>query len=549
MRFLASIIVTIASTSSFALVDMHNANFAETWTDIVSPGVGYDLKIQRTYNSRSLFSGIFGHGWCSDYETTLSLTAEGTINITECGAGAQITYAPKDFSFKAEKDTVKKIMDIVREKNKDLPKERLTSIEADLKSDTNMRTEWATNLKIIKPADTSKTFYANGRQWENIRFDGTHYIRTLSDQTFQKFNKDGQLVALHDKNRNFVSLKYEGKTLQDLVDNKGRRLQMVYGKDKRLKEIRGPKGLVANYTFEGDDLVAVTNAWKNQYKYALDEFHNLVKITYPNKTTKEITYDTNRDRVIQFKDQKDCIEKYDYQVSKKNPKDHFWATVHKTCGKKVVNRSRYEFWYKQRSDGARFLERALTRNNEDLSDIRYHPQFGRPVYIKRNGLVSRYQYSDLGQVISKDVGPQKWKFSYNPKNRKVSKVVATFKPPKKGEKTRRVTTDFNYDAQGNLTAANNSLGQSVLLSYDSNGRIIKILDQSKKVVLIRYDETFSKPSWISREGMGAITIKYNKTGEIDQVDSDKGPRVAVQVASTFNNLLEIIGPATNELIL
>ena len=62
------LILGIASASpAFALVDMKNANYTNTWTDMEIPGSGYDFKIIRTYNSRSLFNGIFGFGWCSDF--------------------------------------------------------------------------------------------------------------------------------------------------------------------------------------------------------------------------------------------------------------------------------------------------------------------------------------------------------------------------------------------------------------------------------------------------------------------------------------------------
>jgi len=44
-------------------------------------------KIVRTYNSRSLFSGMFGFGWCSDFETSMEVNAEGNIKVKECGGG------------------------------------------------------------------------------------------------------------------------------------------------------------------------------------------------------------------------------------------------------------------------------------------------------------------------------------------------------------------------------------------------------------------------------------------------------------------------------
>ena len=46
-----------------------------------------------------------------------------------------------------------------------------------------------------------------------------------------------------------------------------------------------------------------------------------------------------------------CKETYAYQSSKDDPRNHYWSTVIKKCGKKVTNRSKYEFWHRLKSDG------------------------------------------------------------------------------------------------------------------------------------------------------------------------------------------------------
>ena len=50
---------------------------------------------------------------------------------------------------------------------------------------------------------------------------------------------------------------------------------------------------------------------------------------------------------------------------------------------------------------------------------------------------------------------------------------------------------------------------------------------------------------VQRVGLGSIKVDYDKNGVIKDVKSNEGPRVAVQVANVFNNLLELIAPATN----
>src|SRR5688572_26848118 len=106
-----------ASIPAFALVDMRNANYSDSWTDIEAPGSGFPLKVVRAYNSRSLFNGIFGFGWCSDIETSLEATPEGNVKITECGDGAEIIYRARDFSKEEVSETVNKILDAVKKES------------------------------------------------------------------------------------------------------------------------------------------------------------------------------------------------------------------------------------------------------------------------------------------------------------------------------------------------------------------------------------------------------------------------------------------------
>ena len=125
---------------------------------------------------------------------------------------------------------------------------------------------------------------------------------------------------------------------------------------------------------------------------------------------------------------------------------------------------------------------------------------------------------------------------------------------KKGQKTkvkkkviRTVKSQFTYDRKKcNLVSANNTDGQKVTIDYDQRGRISEIVDQANKTVTIRYEERFGKPQFVTRPGLGTIKVSYKKNGQVDTVVSKDGPVVARQVASIFNNLLDIIAPATSE---
>jgi YD repeat-containing protein len=242
--------------------------------------------------------------------------------------------------------------------------------------------------------------------------------------------------------------------------------------------------------------------------------------------------------VMGYKERDNCKEDYKYELSKDDPKNHYWSTVTKTCDKKVVNNSRYEFWYRlNKSKTDKYLHRVLTKVNNDTTDVTYHERFGRPTSIVRNGSKADYFYDDdTGLLRKRKEANRMVDFEYDSGCKKVSKVTEG-----KGQ------TFFKYDKHCNLTLAKNTKGQMVTLTYDYQGRIASLYDQAKREVKIKYETRFGKPETVERTGIGTIKVTYKPNGDINKVESPSGPTVAVQVASTFNNLLDIVEPAGVEL--
>jgi YD repeat-containing protein len=187
----------------------------------------------------------------------------------------------------------------------------------------------------------------------------------------------------------------------------------------------------------------------------------------------------------------------------------------------------------------------VTVTNGISSEIVYHEIFGKPILIKRGPEKLTFEYFHNGQLRAKSTQFSRMVYEYDPKAKKVNNVKTTFFD-EKGKKTSERTSEFKYDSKGNLNFAKNSDGQKINLTYDGKGRIATIEDQAKKLVKISYEEKFGKPAIVTRPQMGTIKISYKSNGDIEKAESPDGPQVAVQVASTFNNLLDVIAPATAE---
>ena len=539
---------------SHAIVDMKNANYSETWVDVTLTGTGYPLRVNRAYNSRSVFNGMFGFGWCSDFETVIEKLPEGRLKLTECGAGQEILYTPAKYDQATVAKLNEQLIAHYKKKNPQVTAEALETFKSQLAGSEFMRTEWAKDAGIPSPDAQKGTVYASDSlAVEQIVFDGTSYTRTLSDGTLQKFDANGRVTAFYDKNGNFLKFTYRGNLLNDVTDNNGRKLSFNYYPNRRIKEILAPGNIRSEYKYKGEDLIEVKNMWKNTYTYQYSETHNLVRINFPDKSFKALTYNEKKDWVTSFTDRSttsvSCVENYVYDMDKENPRDHFWSIVTKRCGTEIVNESRFEFWHKPNPRGpGKYLSRTLTKSPSDSLDVTYHPEFGRPLVIKRNGSTTTFEYFPNGLIKEKTTSVARMIFEYKNQYNKVSKVTTDFFDDK-GKAVKRRQTDFAYDNKSNLIAAQNSDGQSVRLTYDERGRIATIADQAKKEVMIKYDEKTGKPAQITRPKVGTINVTYKSNGEISKVDSSDGPTVAVQIASTFNNLLDIISPATSELSL
>jgi YD repeat-containing protein len=524
---------------------MKNANFSSSWTDLIVPGAGYDLKVTRTYNSRSLYNGLFGFGWCSDFETKLNILPDGNLKVIECGGGMEVIFTPKGFS---QKDIDKMILQIIK-RSKEKSKQSdsyFDSLAKSLKSDAKLRSKLAAEFGIRGDVKEGLVYLANGKEVENITFAKSAYTRKLSDGSTQKFDNFGRLVLMYDKNGNYLRLTHDKQKLKDVEDNNNRKLVFKYNSNQQITSISGPNGLIAEYKFASlDHLSWVSNSWKNIYTYEYDELHNMTKATWPDKTSIQLTYDKNKDWVMTFKDRLNCTEQYIYEVGKDDPKNHYWSNVKKTCNKEVVSESKFEFFHKVRSDGVTFLHRTLTSINNSVTDIIYHEEFGKPLSIRRNSEKIMFEYYPNGLLKAKIASLAKHQYEYDSSSNKVSRVKTQFND-EKGKKMAEKISEFKYDSKGNLTFAKNSDGQKINLAYDLKGRIATIEDQAKKIVKIQYEEKFGKPAIVTRPQMGTIKISYKSNGDIDKAESPDGPQVAMQVASTFNNLLDIIAPATAE---
>lgn len=526
-----------------ALVDTKNANYTKTFVDISIPGSGLPLLVERTYNSRSLYRGMFGYGWCSNLETRLEVMPDNTLMVVECGGGLEIPYV-SNMTQGSRKALIQKIMVEVKKK-KGLSKKYVGQVERDLQKSPLLQSELIRAFRLKGKAKAGTTYRALGRQGDYIQFTGSQYRRTLPNSQVQVFDRSGALIEERDKSGNWIKIQRKKGQIVKVMDNKGRSLQFRRKKD--VLTITGPKGIKAQYVFSGDNLVSVVNSKGEKYTHQYDQYHNLTKNRYPDATYEALRYDTNKDWVMSFKDRRGCREKYKYVTNKRN-KDHYWTDVRKICRKRVTNNSRYEFWNRKKKDGSKYLYRARQKVNGLVADITYDGKTGSPLSVTRNRVTTRYAYYGNGFLKSRSDPRKKVVFSkYNNKCKKPTQVVVQDIQNRK--LVRKVQTELSYDSKKChlIMAKQSGTGRWVVVKRDHLGRIAEMRDQSKKRIIVAYDERYSKPKKITRPGVGSIQVFYNKAGQVDTGRTRTDPTVAAQVANVFNGFLEIISPVARDI--
>ena len=521
--------------AAFSGVNLKNGNFYISYTDIIVPGHGHDLEVIRTYNSKSADKGWFGFGWGSDYETYLTVSADGSVVVHENGSGSLTRFNPK----KAvdPEGAAKKILQAMR-KRTTVSEKVAADLIRKLKNDAELRMAYAKRFDVKAKLTKGTVLYSNTRGLQKVVKTASGYQRIYNDGKVEVFNDKGKLLSISDKNKFKVSLTYGKNTfVKAIKDSKGKQLFFEWYADGKVKSVSsGADKKKTLYKYEGDDLVESTDVGGNTFKYGYDHNHNMVKITYKDKSSQTIKYTPKTQFVQEVVSRNGESTKYKYESNPKNPDFHYWTTVQKKTASGKKSKYKYEYEIKTKPDGSHYTYRIATTINGLKTETIYSECCSLPLKITRGKQTTRFKYNDKGLLVEKNSNRGDFiKLDYHKKFNKITSVVN-----KKGR------TDFAYDKKGNLTQAKNAK-KSVFLTYNRYGQIKKMKDKDRKNGKIRHLEftynALGKPIVIKMKNVGKIEVEYDNYGEIKQVKSAAGHKMALQVTQAFQSLLAIVKPA------
>lgn len=556
MRLYIILILIITSTSFVsALVDVKSGNYSKGFVDFKIGSSTFPLTLKRTYNSRTLYRGLFGMGWCSNLETKIEILPEGVPRVTICGGGVGISYS-SDKNKPSASFQANQIMKVVREQNKNLSSKDIKRIRKGL-TNPGVRREYMRAYSIKGKLNPKVIYYPHGGIKEgSIRLKRNQFIRTLKGGIRQTFNKEGRLIKLSDRLGNYNKIVWKGSKVIQIIDDKGRRLNFNYKNDSILIKDGGRK--LSSYTMKDGNLVFVQTPY-GIHQYAYDSFHNLTKRVFiPNsqreKSIEEhLTYNTKKDLVKSFTHSNKCMETYDYKTNSRNS-NHYWTTLEKKCGKDVVTSAKYEYWNKPNKTGGLYLHRARQEVNKEVKDVTYDKDFFRVVKFVHNGVTTKYSYYKSGKFkglikTKKNPGYNVEYVSYHPQCRKPTLV--SLQPTLQlrslsQNRTKKLKIKFSK-----LSCLTKKIARSdgpwITLNHDTKGRIVNIKDQSGKNIVIDYHSKFDVPVKISQVGVGSVRINVNPRDGSSRGFAKNSDHVTIlNIMNVYRGFLDMISPIASE---
>ena len=390
-------------------VNTATGNYFYQRRDLEIPGIGMPFRFERTYNSRKAAdtneTGFpLGFGWSHNLDVRLQENPPGTFTIT-WGDGHTET--------------------------------------------------WIT--------DGVGGFIPEIGIFDTLIYEGGGlYTLEKRNRTQYRFDINGQLASIEDKNGNIQTLNYTGSLLTSITDTVGRSIALSYDGSNRLTQLIDPIGRTIDFIFDANgDLVSATDPVGNITTFTYDVDHQLLTLVDPMGTTIVSNIYDGADRLVS------------HQSDAKGN----------------------DTWFEYDSVGG------ITTITDALGNdtIHYHDSFHRLIKeVDANGAATEYEYDSLGNRTKvTDKNGNLTQYGYDARGNVTSKsdalgnvTVITYddedNPLSRTDALGNIT-QFTYDANGNLLTTTDALGYTTVVTYDPSGLPLTVTDPLGNVTTNAYD--------------------------------------------------------------
>ena len=345
-------------------------------------------------------------------------------------------------------------------------------------------------------------------------------VRKLTNGTFEyrnadgsllRFDSNGRLTSIADRNNNTTTLTYTGSNLTRITDAVGRSINLQYDSSSRITRATDPLGRAWQYTYEGTPGVAgnpglttVTDPLNKVTRYGYVTGGRLASITDKRGIVmKAITYDASG-RVIEQRFAAGGFEQYAYSLSGNVVTA---ASLTDSLGRSISKRFNASGYVTGMTDSLGQKSRIERDINTNLPVSTVGPC---------GCAEATRQFDDRGNpVATTDRLGHTTRFEYNSVFNNVTRIT---------DKLGRVTT-LGYDSRGNLTSITDALNQTTTMVYNSFGELISTTDPLGHTTTLEYDALGNMSALTDALGNRA-TIEYDQVGRVTAIVDPLGRRAS-----------------------
>ncbi len=558
----------IAPLSLLAEVDLKTGDFHTNFKDINYESLK-GIILERSYNSASVTTGLFGYGWTTPFETKVYAIGDGNLLIKEVGSTCQtciengsgnssIFIKEKGFFelffIPAQQDQVKidqSIAQIIQLLIKDGQLENtpveLAKKRKELAGSMSKRAAyWVTYLEKgwLTPITLTagNKWYSTNGELQNIEFKDHLFIRNYNNKSKESFNDKGILLNKFDeKGKLTYEISYVNGKISEVKDGVGHVFKFFLNEKGLVTAIQTKADKVSFEYSAKNALIKSTDVEKKVRKYLYDERNTMTSIEFE-KEKLLVEYDPRTNRVIKVTEYDEGevqdYKKYDYNKILKDDGSvdpYRFITLTKTLGydgKEIENSNEYEL---KEILGRPYTYKTIVIKNGIKTETVFTECGCGPLSITRGYRFATFKYDGKSRMIEKEGADYILKATYNDDFNKITKIERKEKGSGETE-----VTNFVYTANGDVTRVT-SKTITIELLYNEKNLISKMVGAEGILTFVYND--IGKPIEINMANEGSITVKYDEKGEIEKVESSQGSKMALKVTQAFQNLLTVVKPA------
>ncbi len=427
-------------------VNTANGNYAYQRTDVSIPTRGLPLAFARAYNSLAPEAGPLGYGWRHTWQVTAQETASD-VRITY-GDGRQIRFTPGGGGYIGDPGV------------------------------------FATLVK-----------------------SGGVFHLTEKDQTVYRFDSQGRLASVGDRNGNTTTLAYDGQgRLVTVTEPAGRALTFAYTSPvgtTLISQVTDHTARTMQYAYDSAaNLVSVTDVTGAATAYTYDASHHLLTVTDANVHTFVRNVYNTGGRVVEQYD--GLNHKWTFAYDEVNHKTvvtdplgrattyQYDANLRLTSEKDALNQT---VSYVYDADNNRTQ---VTDKRSNLTRYAYDGRGNTTVITDTLGYTRTFTYDAMNNLLNeRDPLGRATTYAYDAHSNTTRRTdalsgVTTWAYNAYGQVTSTTdanshTTTYGYDANGNRTSTTDALGHTTSATYDSAGRTLTETDPLGRVTTYTYD--------------------------------------------------------------